>query len=140
VPRAEQSPFRIDGFEYNSKDGGKIYQNNGTYETSFGTFPFHPLTWEISDLAPIPLTPGILEKAGFHFGFHENGTYFIDLNEIDKQLEIMLSGNEFYPQIVQAPEMSNEDCQVVSLNKIEHLHQLQNLFWCLTGSELTVNL
>lgn len=124
VPRAEQSPFRIDGFEYISKDGGKIYQNNGTYETSFGTFPFHPLTWEISDLAPIPLTPEILEKAGFKHQdilkkvYHKN-VYLWNRFRIDETG----TGKYFYGQL-----------------EITSLHQLQNLYFALVGSELTVNL
>lgn len=87
---------------------------------------------------PIPLTPEILLKVGFEFGVSDNGTYYIDLNGIDQQLEIVLSGKEFYPQLVQAPELSTEDCQIVSLNKIESVHQLQNLYFELTGKELNI--
>jgi hypothetical protein len=92
------------------------------------------------DLQPIPLAPEILEKSGFKFGVNENGTYYVDLNGIDQQLEIVLSGDGFYPQLVQAPELSCEDCQVIPLNKIDAVHQLQNLYYALCGSELTINI
>jgi hypothetical protein len=42
----------------------------------------------------------------------------------------------YYPLYAQDPEMSHEDEQRVFMNRIESLHELQNLFFAITGQEL----
>ena len=117
VPNKEQSPFRIDYFDEN-----KVYQNQGFYNTEFGLVPYHPLTWDISDCAPIPLTPEILEKCGFE---KFKGLWNYKLVPIGYELNLVkingLNENEFENQIGES---------------IKHLHHLQNLYYALTGEEL----
>jgi hypothetical protein len=70
------------------------------------------------------------------FGFMKdnNGNYWIDLQT--HYLELMPSNGYWYPVYAQVPEMSHEDDQCVSLNRIQYVHELQNLFFALTGNEL----
>lgn len=75
---------------------------------------------------PIPLTPEILEKAGFEgnrTGFYHspNGKpYSLYLNN---EQEVFLYFGDYDTNI-----------------KIKHLHHLQNLYFALTGTELEINL
>lgn len=82
---------------------------------------------------PIPLTPEILEKAGFE-KIGDNG-YIIYEFEDEKNanegfyVECEGDGYAYY-----YPSNTAMDVQ------INYLHQLQNLFFCLTGEELKINL
>lgn len=74
----------------------------------------------IADFAPIPLSPEILEACGFErteYGFVKNAGWWAF--EIDNNMVLILAG--------------------ISHN-IKYLHVLQNVFYSLTGSELSVNL
>lgn len=81
---------------------------------------------------PIRLTPEILEKAGFvkHISIFDTIYFDINLNKYD------------YLRLI--PD--DESC-ICSLNDaiqlapyMKHLHQLQNLYFALTGEELNINL
>ncbi len=75
------------------------------------------LGWFTHDLQPIPLTPEIMVMAGFGKGgegfYYKNG---IEYN-LDEQL---LEGIGDVP--------------------LQYVHQLQNLYFALTGQELTIDL
>lgn len=74
---------------------------------------------------PIPLTEEWLLKFGFeiklklsgHNGFYLNGFYIIKSNYV---FELLIEGSS------------------VILSKIKFVHQLQNLYFALTGQELTI--
>lgn len=83
-------------------------------------------------IEPIPLTEEILLKCGFIKD--NNGNYWIDLQT--HYLELMPSNGYWYPVYVQTPEMSHQDEQRVSINRIQYVHELQNLFFAITGTEL----
>lgn len=74
---------------------------------------------ECKRLSPIPLTPEILEGCGFE----KENVWFcnrnIDIKMLDNIYEVYI--NEI-------------------LTKVQSLHQLQNLYFALTGEELTVKL
>jgi hypothetical protein len=76
---------------------------------------------------PIPLTPEILEKCGFKEmpskGF--NKVVRVRLKTIE--LSVFLNGNIYL-------ERQGED--ILLPLKYTHLHQLQNLYFALTGEEL----
>ena len=93
---------------------------------------FQSYIWE--SIKPLRLTEEWLLK----FGFDKlpDGDFFTYLTGLDKTLEIIVGGDGFYPQIVQTPEFSNELQHTVFLNKIEAVHELQNLFFILSGNEL----
>lgn len=81
------------------------------------------------DFEPIPLTPEILEKAGFKLSseyglpsyFHALLSFDIDFRE--DGIFVVLH-HDIWHELV----------------KIEYVHQLQNLFYVLTGTELEINL
>jgi len=84
--------------------------------------------------SPILLTPEILAKCGFvsvgNTGTSDN--WFSDeLGETN--LMIRIGGNGLITLYIKAKEL-------VSLTNIIYLHQLQNLYFALTGEELTINL
>ncbi|MBP7512574.1 MAG: hypothetical protein KA981_11630 [Bacteroidia bacterium] len=84
---------------------------------------------------PIVLSPDILEKCGFKK--NKNGEPCIEINDIASHLELMVGKeNYFYPSITQTPDMDEE--RTVWLNRINSLHQLQNLYFALTGEELNI--
>lgn len=71
-------------------------------------------------ILPTPLTPEILEKCGFCL--HKNLVYIHKHHariRITKQLELLLDNNLWV--------------------ELKYLHQLQNLYFALTGEELTFN-
>lgn len=74
---------------------------------------------------PIPITPEILEKAGF---VRESGAYIIQLDDSGNHLSFVKNDNGF----VCLSHMLN--------NVLKYLHQLQNLYFALCGSELNINL
>lgn len=78
---------------------------------------------------PIPLTPELLEKAGFRIVNHIGGYSFYTLDRKGKNRE-------------NPPIDIYENRTLHNNYPVKHckyLHQLQNLFWCLTGKELTIN-
>lgn len=72
------------------------------------------------DVEPIPLTPEILENAGFVK--NKYGNRFIK----DELTNDIVKSNGFY--------MANVS------QELKYLHQLQNLYFALTGEELIINL
>lgn len=89
------------------------------------------------DFEPIPLTPEILEKCGFKKRRDEEYLFSIDL---DKHISIVVNKDNFFPMLLQDAEFSGGELNVYSCNLINYLHQLQNLYFALTGQELEVNL
>jgi len=79
----------------------------------------------IDAFKPIPLTPEILEKAGFEKGIELTGSWTYYLNET----EIRFNGEA----ILQV------DCCDYG-KPIKYIHQLQNLYFSLTGEELAIEL
>jgi hypothetical protein len=95
---------------------------------------------------PIPLTPEILEKCGFiktSYSNHKSNPYISqeirDLDFFDHRFNNMvLSGVgrpiEFY-EVEYCPLDIEERTYIAKLN---HLHQLQNLYYALTNQELEI--
>jgi len=111
VPNYKQCPFRIDAFEHCSEKFIKVAQ-----EVKLNGFEVHPLTWYGADLEPIPLTEEWLFKFGFEF---TNGYGFkIFGNWLQKEDDVY-----FY----------NVNGNFI---QIDYVHQLQNLYFALTGKEL----
>ena len=75
---------------------------------------------------PIPLTEEILAKCGFEIDYHIGDDVNFTIGNIDIRKR---SGMDYYV-------FYNKETQV----RILHIHQLQNLYWCLCGKELEVNL
>jgi hypothetical protein len=79
-----------------------------------------------------PLSPDILEKAGFVEIYGMPKEYFRSLYSIRKQTE--RGKRNLYVLYI------NAGTSFVRLTDVPYLHQLQNLYHSLTGEELTVNL
>lgn len=77
---------------------------------------------------PIELTPSILEQCGFAKPQNEDELYFIKGDCADVFFYNDENGFECH--------VGNE----LTYNHIKHLHQLQNLYFSLTGEELKINL
>lgn len=83
-------------------------------------------------LNPIPLTPEILEKAGF---VKEEGTIECWTKE-NPEFSICKTQSGGFMFCV----LSFETVQLVQKCKMNSLHQLQNLYFALTGTELNISL
>lgn len=71
---------------------------------------------------------------GVGFTKDNNNNYWKDLQT--HYLELMPLNGYWYPVYAQLPEMSHETEQRVTINRIKFVHELQNLFFVLTGNEL----
>jgi len=89
---------------------------------------------ELSDRVRHGLKITIPHLTGFGFIKDNNDNYWIDLQT--HYLELMPMQDFWYPVYAQVPELSSEDEQKVSTNRISFIHELQNLFFALTGREL----
>jgi hypothetical protein len=85
----------------------------------------------VDRLTPIPLTPEILEKCGFELNKY-NSTYghsgigYLCLEPLNQgQYDVI-------------PICDNG--KAINKKPLQHLHQLQNLYYTLTGEELNLNL
>lgn len=95
---------------------------------------FTPYTGaSLASLEPIPLSPEVLEACGFE----KHGAIWIHPTTMLIELwnRARLEGNLH----LIAGRMQKDSFLAVS-GRIEHLHQLMNLFHCATGTELTVNI
>lgn len=76
---------------------------------------------------PIPLTPEWLERLGFN-DMADNGEQWA-VNGANDDFCLLFTGNEF------VYEFENYQWQINNL-VVEYVHQLQNLYFALTGKEL----
>ncbi len=81
----------------------------------------------------IPLTPEILEKCGFEKNRSDEYVYSM---QPDFHLSISFYKTGIFPMLIKDSEFSNGEAQAIGLQKINYLHQLQNLYFALTGEEL----
>lgn len=86
-------------------------------------------TPELASCNGIPMTENLLLKCGFET---MGGYLELTINH-EKELTIYQGDKN---SIVEAVF----DCNGFELFRCKYLHQLQNLYWCLTGTELTVKL
>lgn len=83
--------------------------------------------------SPIPLTPDILEKAGFHYNNNRSSVARREIayQDSDYPCSLQLSGSGIC--------IARSGIGAITA-PVFYLHQLQNLFYALTGEELTINL
>lgn len=89
-----------------------------------------------ASIQPIPLTEEWLVKLGFERD--KTGDLSIMINSIDTHLFFVVTKDWFYPSLISEPEYSNTTPSCIGLNRIQYVHQLQNLYFALTGEELTI--
>jgi len=81
---------------------------------------------------PIPLTEEWLLK----FGFKQQNEFYVISDDLSHYVELLNVRDEWYPWIIELPELSHESEQKVCIPYIQYVHQLQNLYFALTGEEL----
>jgi len=87
------------------------------------------------EFVPIPLTPDIVTKCNFHKDKAGDWEHQIDPT---LYLKLIFSMDGYaYPHYI---ESSGDEYKVMGIARINSLHQLQNLLYCLTGQELNYNL
>jgi hypothetical protein len=91
--------------------------------------------------SPIPLTPEILERAGF-WKNEKRGTYVLEFkNSADMDIVLFIGAGEDTPE---KPYMfwgiQDISFDYVLVEKLHFVHQLQNLIFALCGTELDINL
>ena len=87
----------------------------------------HYFDENLDSFSPIPLTPEILEKAGFKHltdGVYELATETLSICYDEHGIDIAFK----------------DDMIATDLDHIKSLHQLQNLYFALTGEELPIEL
>lgn len=85
------------------------------------------LTYNVNDIKGIPITKERLLK----FGFEQRELFFEKMLGANKSITIHLNGNEVLTQVCQGIYGITVPC--------EYVHQIQNLYYTLTGEELTCN-
>ena len=121
---------------------GNYYNRVESYSSSLGYHKFSASVWyaigECTDFLenydPIPLTEEILLKCGFSKSVRPNcEDIYIDLPA--RMILWFNEGNYAEMDLIQ-------DDKRISFkhSHIKHLHQLQNLYFCLCGKELNVEL
>ena len=91
--------------------------------------------WVMAEnLKPIPLSPEIIEKCGFEK--HKNSNDYWTIWYLKNGWRIQQAHNSEVSASVRSGLFYYSDDFV----EVEYLHQLQNLYFALTGEELEVNL
>jgi hypothetical protein len=83
----------------------------------------------LSDIKPIPINPEILKKAGFEKSEDNFGGYLVDIGN-DEKIRLVFDNiiGWNWPMFGNNPAITT------------YLHQLQNLYVALTGTELEIDL
>jgi hypothetical protein len=110
-------------------EGGRPVRVNSIFGDRFNLeFINHePYSSPLTEMEPIPLTPELLEKIGFVL---VNGIYWT-LNRIS--LEQIENDPEYF-DVTRSYGTTSLDITV------QYLHELQNLYFALIGSEIEINL
>lgn len=109
--------------------GNSIYDRHGNYiYIQNGWFYIVQDIKRLEDYSPIPLTPEILEKCGFIE--KTNREWVIGENPVTQDYVMVVR----YSPIIDGFYFLNGHF------KLKYLHQLQNLYFALTGEELIINL
>jgi hypothetical protein len=109
------------------KDGFIIVFNGGDLETDGN-----------DNIKPIPLTPSILEAAGFELINSFHPTYYF--SQSDAVLELLLSPDEKTWMTKIYNNYSELSTRFVLIKNTYYLHELQNLYFSLTGTELEIDI
>jgi len=87
---------------------------------------------DMTHFEPIPLTPEILDSAGWVWNEECKSYEKYPNGDVRMNLQFRESNGSY--------TMFNYVLKAMIFDKIYYLHQLQNLYWCLTGKELEINL
>ena len=108
--------------------GNYVYTDNEYIIKSYSPDGLFNILTKIENYKPIPLTEEWLLK----FGFEDLDTYLkLDFGKLS--LVYYVDGEKLYLFID-----NGEECGSFHLKHIKSVHQLQNLYFALTGKELTI--
>ena len=88
--------------------------------------------YRLTNCKPIPLTEEILLKCGFEIKPDSALPTFVYNGRLDLQVEFMLGKYSFRIEV--------ENRHTTFVRVVDYLHQLQNLYFAITGEELRVEL
>lgn len=98
-------------------------------------------SFKYENLSPIPLTPELLEAAGAEYIGKTEDVYKLPLNQYEYFVFGKMKTDKVFPmQELHFIDNEADEAFPYSLNEIEYLHQLQNLFFVHTGQELEIKL
>ena len=89
---------------------------------------------KVLEAEPIPLTEQWLIKFGFEI---KNGVFVLDFKKSTQGLRGDLRSDNTFSIALDEKSLLG-DTESLSLITIQHVHQLQNLYFALTGKELTI--
>jgi hypothetical protein len=98
------------------------------YQTDVSSTKRRPVNFLLTQLKPIPITEDILKMAGFQIG--------IDINKLYLRYGYLASNGK----IVFTQLDVNDKHYGIGDFAAKYLHQLQNLYFALTGEELNIKL
>ena len=108
----------------NCIDYGGSYECNGIFTEEFARYMFDVRDeWDL--LEPIPITEDLLVKMGFYKSQNDESEFYTALWDV-----FVIAKDTDYECHLMGP-----DC---FLARINYVHQLQNLYFVLTGEELEV--
>jgi hypothetical protein len=136
--------LRIGNYVNTSERSGWSYQicrqgiirtlNNGSCNITPLKMISPIITVKYPNVDPIPLNEDWLSKGGFIPD--KNGCFWKDC--VTHYLELMYASKSWYPIWATLPEFSFEEEQRSTIHFIDSVHELQNLYFALTGEELTI--
>lgn len=136
--------LRVGNFIYDHKNKKKevayVGETIGLFNKIGGTqkYQYDPIfSGDINDLKPIPLTPKILKQYGFEYGVTGTGEDKVQFWD-KKTPEHKHSFGSFYFSVVKWYEGEFTFSHQSIRSDCKYLHQLQNLWFSLTGQELQV--
>lgn len=95
--------------------------------------------WYIGGVEGIPLTPKWLEKFGFQVEYGYGVIYFLN-NDEPIGIEYKRDGSKSYQVIIRNHGSCCDSYEHPKRKgSIQYVHQLQNLFYALTGEELAIS-
>jgi len=142
---------RLNNLEYHPEFNGRLCIVQGVQANNAngcvvwlrvaGDLPIHEkivsnICQLIEYVAPVELTPEILEKCGFErkFNYASNrNSFHVSSKGRDFALEVIDENQWSFYQI-------NNVGMIHRLASLQYLHQLQNLYYTLCGTELNINL
>jgi hypothetical protein len=140
IPQVKARELRIGNILSETDRKGRVHYVTMTNEF-IGEMELEPGLWD-----PVPLTAKILEKCGFKKHKDESGHIVFYELSLGNQLAPHGSNHYVFSGLL-FPENPNTLIPVAftvndfwGSRKIENLHELQNLFFALTGKELQINL
>ncbi len=101
-------------------------------EISFSCTHRHLIYFVAEDCYPIPLTPSILKGCGF-IDYAVEGFWYL---EIGNETVLMSGGDSVWIEKI----VDEKEGHSVGLGGAENVHQLQNLYYALTQTELKIQL